>query len=109
MPSQWGHHGPRLQDVRFALRQRVEIALRGLASGTDDPYTAVAALDIAASALVPLWSRPEAGTGLPDENGDVLVITHWRPAPVHTGNRQPSSLRTAGFRFPLGRRQHFCH
>ena len=33
------------QDVGFALQQLVEIAVRGLASGSNDPYTAVQAID----------------------------------------------------------------
>lgn len=68
------------QDVRFALQQLVEVAVRGLASGSNDPYTAVTALDLAASALVPLWSRPEAPTALVDAVGAVRVVVHWPEA-----------------------------
>ncbi|ARC56645.1 hypothetical protein AS850_06105 [Frondihabitans sp. 762G35] len=68
------------QDVRFALQQLVEIAVRGLASGTNDPYTAVTALDLAGTALVPLMTRPAAATTLADEDGTVRVNLHW-PAP----------------------------
>lgn len=65
------------QDIRFALQQLVEVAVRGLASGSNDPYTAVTALDLAASALVPLWSRPEAPAELRDDEGRLRVVVHW--------------------------------
>ncbi|MBC7725302.1 MAG: DUF2254 domain-containing protein [Burkholderiaceae bacterium] len=68
------------QDVRFALQQLVEIAVRGLASGSNDPYTAVTALDLSATALVPLWTREEAPTGLVDDDGVVRVVLHWPDA-----------------------------
>jgi len=69
-----------LQDVRFALQQLVEVAVRGLASGTNDPYTAVTALDLAATALVDLLSRPPAATALVDLQEKPLVILHWPQA-----------------------------
>lgn len=66
-----------LQDVRFALQQLVEIAVRGLASGSNDPYTAVSALDLAAPALVPVWRDRRAVTALRDDHGTVRVLVHW--------------------------------
>ena len=69
-----------LQDVRFALQQLVEVAVRGLASGANDPYTAVTALDLAASALVGLLNRPPAVTALTDTEDNVRVLVHWPEA-----------------------------
>lgn len=66
-----------LQDVRFALQQLVEIAVRGLATGSNDPYTAVSALDMAAVALVPAWRDRERVTGYLDDDGTVRVTPHW--------------------------------
>lgn len=66
-----------LQDVRFALQQLVEIAVRGLATGSNDPYTAVSALDMAAVALVPAWRDRERVTGYLDGDGTVRVTPHW--------------------------------
>lgn len=66
-----------VQDVDFALQQLVEIAVRGLASGTNDPYTAVSALDLATSVLVPLWRDGHPVTGLLDTGGRVRVLQHW--------------------------------
>lgn len=68
------------QDVRFALQQLVEIAVRGLASGSNDPYTAVSALDLAASALLPLLRRPAAPTTITDNNGTPRVLVNWPTA-----------------------------
>ena len=66
-----------LQDVRFALQQLVEIAVRGLASGSNDPYTAVSALDLSATALVPAWRDGRAVTGYRGADGTVRVVVHW--------------------------------
>ncbi|WP_139195284.1 DUF2254 domain-containing protein [Curtobacterium sp. MCBA15_001] len=66
-----------VQDVGFALQQLVEIAVRGLASGTNDPYTAVTALEMAAGALVPAWRDRDAVTGHLDDAGVVRVLPHW--------------------------------
>lgn len=68
-----------VQDVGFALQQLVEIAVRGLASGTNDPYTAVTALEMAAGALVPAWRDRDAVTGHLDGAGVVRVLPHWPP------------------------------
>ncbi len=58
-----------VQDVEFALQQLVEIAVRGLASGSNDPYTAVSALDMATPVLVPLWRDRAAVTALLGPDG----------------------------------------
>jgi uncharacterized membrane protein len=65
------------QDVRFALQQLVEIAVRGLASGSNDPYTAVSALDLSAKALVPLWKGQPAPVHYPDSDGVPRLVAQW--------------------------------
>lgn len=69
------------QDVNFALQQLVEIAVRGLASGTNDPYTAVSALDLSGTALIPLWAEKAPLTGHQGSDGTVRVLPHW-PEPA---------------------------
>ncbi|WP_058729043.1 DUF2254 domain-containing protein [Curtobacterium oceanosedimentum] len=69
-----------VQDVEFALQQLVEIAVRGLASGSNDPYTAVSALDMATPVLVPLWRDRSAVTALLGPDGTPRVLQHW-PSP----------------------------
>ncbi|WP_066515221.1 DUF2254 domain-containing protein [Curtobacterium ammoniigenes] len=73
------------QDVGFALQQLVEIAVRGLASGTNDPYTAVSALDLAATALVPLWRSGQPITAYCDGSRTPRVISHWPEAQTLIG------------------------
>jgi len=68
------------QDVGFALQQLVEIAVRGLASGTNDPYTAVSALDLSATALVPMWKERRAITAYLDGEGALRVVPSWPTA-----------------------------
>ena len=65
------------QDVAFAVQQLVEVGVRGLASGTNDPYTAVSALDDLGAALVPLFGRPEAPRAAMSEDGVPRVILSW--------------------------------
>jgi len=62
------------QDVGYALQQLVEIAVRGLASGTNDPYTAVSALDMSTAVLVPVWRGRDRVTGHRDADGTLRVV-----------------------------------
>lgn len=101
------------QDVGFALQQLVEIAVRGLASGTNDPYTAVSALDLAATPLVPMWQERSRITAYLDDEGTARVIAHWPTAEalvstifdgIHTyGTEHPIVVAAAlGFAARLG-------
>lgn len=87
------------QDIRFALQQLVEVAVRGLASGTNDPYTAVTALDLASTVLVPLLARPPAATAL-TKDGSVRVLVHW-PAPDDLIRDIFAGITTYGLDHPL--------
>ncbi len=49
------------QDVRYAVQQVVELAVRALSPSTNDPYTAVNAIEQIASGIVPVVSRPLPG------------------------------------------------
>lgn len=89
-----------LQDVGFALQQLVEIAMRGLASGTNDPYTAVSALDLSATALVPLWRGREPVTAYCDDDGGVRVVPRW-PAVVELVDSVFASVLTYGSEHPI--------
>lgn len=62
------------QDLEFAVRQLVEVALRALSPGVQDPYTAMACLDWIGASLARLGER-----GLPppwrrDDEGRVRVL-----------------------------------
>jgi uncharacterized membrane protein len=62
------------QDLEFGLRQLVEIALRALSPGINDPYTAIAVLDRLGAALEEIFQRSLQPTALRDKEGAVRVI-----------------------------------
>ncbi|WP_439689787.1 DUF2254 domain-containing protein [Curtobacterium sp. SP.BCp] len=88
------------QDVLFALQQLVEIAVRGLASGSNDPYTAVSALDMSATALVPLWREQSSITAYTDRDGAVRVVPTW-PAAEELISMVFAGVRTYGMEHPI--------
>lgn len=87
------------QDVRFALQQLIEVAVRGLASGTNDPYTTVSALDLSRVALVPLVAREEGPRSRSDANGALRLSFEWPTAESLVGDVL-DSLRQYGLEHP---------
>lgn len=65
------------QDLRYAVQQVIEIGVRGLATGTNDPYTAVSAIDALTGALVGLCGGAGLRTRYRDEDGTVRVVCEW--------------------------------
>lgn len=57
------------QDVRFAQQQIVELAVRAMSSGTNDPYTAINAIQQVASGILTVVGREESANVVVDENG----------------------------------------
>ncbi len=49
------------QDIRYAEQQVLELAVRALSPGTNDPYTAVNSVEEVASGITAAVSRPEPG------------------------------------------------
>ena len=62
------------QDVEFPALLLEEMAVRALSPGTNDPYTAINALDDLAGGLVNLAGRPPAPTHHYDDDGRLRVI-----------------------------------
>ncbi|RDI57939.1 DUF2254 domain-containing protein [Microvirga subterranea] len=62
------------QDLEYGLRQLVEIGLRALSPGINDPYTAVAVIDRLGVAIEEIFQRPLQRTMLRDTEGRVRVI-----------------------------------
>ncbi|WP_262029202.1 DUF2254 domain-containing protein [Microvirga sp. Mcv34] len=62
------------QDLEHGLRQLVEIALRALSPGINDPHTAMAVLDRLGAALEEIFQRSLPPTLLHDPQGAVRVI-----------------------------------
>ncbi|RFA13741.1 hypothetical protein B7R21_07865 [Subtercola boreus] len=88
------------QDIRFALQQLVEIAVRGLASGSNDPYTAVSALDLSGESLVPLFTRPAPDSEIADTDGGIRVIRRW-PQAEELISDVFAGVRTYGLEHPI--------
>jgi len=61
------------QDTGFAVQQLTEMAVRALSPGTNDPYTAINALDDLTVALVRLVGRDTPRAWRPDQHGRPCV------------------------------------
>jgi uncharacterized membrane protein len=88
------------QDVRFGLRQLVDIALRALSPAINDPYTAIQVVHHVSAVEVVLASRVILDDVRRDGAGNVLV---WLPYPgfatyLHVACAQ---IRRYGMREPL--------
>ncbi len=91
------------RDVAYGLRKVVDIALRALSPGINDPTTAVHALSHASAILGKLAVHPADGRAHRDEDGNVrVVVPPWTlPAllqltmeePLHFAEGQPAVLR----------------
>ncbi|MEP7187786.1 MAG: DUF2254 domain-containing protein [Roseiflexaceae bacterium] len=67
------------QDVRFAMQQLVEIAVRALSPGINDPFTAVACIDRLGAALAHLSRRTMPDAQRYDAHGNLRVIAEPVP------------------------------
>jgi uncharacterized membrane protein len=74
-----GRERTSVQDLEFSVRHLVEIAVRALSTGINDPYTAMAVVDRLALAIGHAMTRGPARGQWADRNGDLRVI-----APVST-------------------------
>ena len=91
------------RDVAYSLRKVVDIAVRALSPGTNDPTTAVHALSHVSAMLGDLLERPLHHRFLCDDEGRLrLVVPQWDAAtlvamaveePLHFGSGQPAVLR----------------
>ncbi len=63
-----------VQDPEYAIRHLVEIAVRALSPGTNDPYTAVAALHRLSASLGRLMKRRMPPTAHADRSGTLRVF-----------------------------------
>jgi uncharacterized membrane protein len=62
------------QDLEYSLRQLVEIALRALSPGINDPFTAIAVINQLAAALGEVFQRSLQPAVWCDKDGEVRVI-----------------------------------
>ena len=76
--------GPRRmprQDVECAILELVEVAVRALSPGINDPFTAIACIDYLGNSLAKLALRPPPETVLPDPDGQVRVLLSFPEFP----------------------------
>lgn len=83
------------QDVGFAMQQLIEVAVRALSSGTNDPYTARTALAEVSGAMCTLVAHPDAATGRTD-GGDRLRLVLRLPPVVDLVDDALNDIRTHG-------------
>ncbi|MGC1478927.1 MAG: DUF2254 domain-containing protein [Chthoniobacterales bacterium] len=62
------------QDVEYGILQLVEVAVRSLSPGINDPFTAIACIDRLGSAIRRLSCRPEAPMQRHDDAGNLRVV-----------------------------------
>lgn len=77
-----GNQRTSAQDVEFAVHQLVEIAVRALSPGINDPFTAMACVDRLGSALCRLAQRDMPSPHRFDEQGQLRIVA---PAPTFSG------------------------
>ncbi len=63
-----------VHDIQFAVQQLVEMAVRALSPGTNDPYTAHNAFSELAVGMVPLVRRKQQRPGRVDRDGNLRLI-----------------------------------
>ncbi|WP_207461652.1 DUF2254 domain-containing protein [Azospirillum sp. SYSU D00513] len=87
------------QDIEFAIRQLVEVAVRALSPGINDPFTATAAIDRLRTALSRAMGRCLPSELLRGRDGTVRVITE---ASTYTGiiDSAFNQIRQAGSGMP---------
>lgn len=66
------------QDADFAVQQLVEVALRALSPGVNEPFTALTCIDRLGQGLTRLTTRTIPSAIRSDEQGDIRVITEPR-------------------------------
>lgn len=71
-----GHRRTLTQDVEFAIDQLVEVALRALSPGINDPFTAITCVDHLGAALVELADRRLPSPYRHDDTGRLRVATN---------------------------------
>lgn len=74
----FGRERTMTQDPAYGFRQLVDVASRALSPGTNDPTTAVQAIDRLHDLLLRLAGRPMPSPVVDDEDGQARLIVHHR-------------------------------
>ena len=83
------------QDIRFAIQQIVEMAVRALSPGTNDPYTAQNAIEELGSGIAAIARGVEPPDGIADGDGTLRLVLR-RPRPVELVDLVFDDLRAHG-------------
>ncbi len=70
------------QDIEFAVDQLVEVGVRALSPGVNDPFTAVTCIDVLGDALRNLATRPLPSRVHRDDDGTPRVVTRATTFPA---------------------------
>ena len=70
----FGEHRTPTQDPEFAINQLVEVAVRALSAGINDPYTAMACIDRLGATISKLTSKKFPSVYRADKKGKVRLI-----------------------------------
>ena len=95
-----GVHRTPMQDPEFPIRHLVEIGVRALSPGTNDPYTAVAVVHRLSASLSRLMERALPPGVFRDENGMVRVVCP-RPSYMTLTGAALDQIRQNGADKPL--------
>jgi uncharacterized membrane protein len=87
------------QDPRYGLSQLVEIAMRALSPGINDPHTAMAVIDHLGSAFEVIFRRSAQNRVLADKDGVVRVLAARSDVP-HLVDGAFDPIRQAAARHP---------
>jgi uncharacterized membrane protein len=69
-----GQHRTPTQDIEYAIRHLVEVAVRALSPGVNDPFTAMAVIDRLRGGLARLAKRQMPPETLQDQSGTTRII-----------------------------------
>lgn len=83
------------QDIRFALQQVAEVAVRAMSSGVNDSYTAQNAIEELGSGMAAIARGLEPPEGIADRNGDLRLVLR-RPRPIELIDLVFDDLRIHG-------------
>ena len=70
----FGKHRTLVQDIEFAFQQLVEVAVRALSPGINDPFTAMSCIEELGAALALVGGRAAQPSCLRDEEGQPRVL-----------------------------------
>jgi uncharacterized membrane protein len=70
------------QDPEFAVKQLVEVALRALSPGVNEPFTAITCIDRLAESLARVLASPEPRASWSDRGGRPRLFVQPQPFPI---------------------------